>query len=120
MKRYIIILLACMLLFVGCDETVAKVETTESETTECETTECEIVRFGLTEKEIEAIEEIIAKPYVGGPYTLDDISEVSRLGYDKMYVEGEWVENTQLIEYEVIFKNGETQIISINKILLED
>ncbi len=76
--------------------------------------------FGLTEKEIEAIEEIISKSYVSTPYTLDDISEISRLGYDKMYVEGQWVENTQIIEYKVIYKNGETQIISINKIMLED
>ena len=111
MKKHVVILLACILLFVGCDE---------AETTECETTQSETSMFGLTQKEIKAIEEIILKPYSGGPYTLDDISEITRLGYDKMYVEGQWVENTQLIEYKVVFKNGETRLIAINKIMLED
>ena len=115
MKKIIILVLACLFLLCGCDETGAEIETKGAET---ETTRVSL--FGLTDKEIEAIEEIIEKSYVGGPYTIDDVSEIICLGHDKMYVEGEWVDNSQLIEYKVIFNNGETQKISINKIMLED
>lgn len=120
MKKIAILVLVFLCLFCGCDETEADYETFSSITSNTDVETAKKMLFGLTEKEIEAIEDIIGKPYVGGPYALDDVEEIIHLGYDKMYVSGELVENKNLIEYKVIYKNGETQIVSINKTLLED
>ena len=109
-----------MFLFVGCDEASADSETTGM-ATQSETTECETLMFGLTEKEIEAIEDIIKKPYVGGPYTLEDVEKITYRGYEKqLNKDGTFTENPNMLSYFVEFKNGETQIVSINKILLDD
>ena len=94
-------LAGCIVLVLGDEETATETET-DAETT----------AFGLTEKEIEVIEDIIKKPR-------DDMAEIIRLGYDKMYVNGEWVEAKHLIEYKIVFKNGDTQLVSINTMLLE-
>lgn len=120
MKKIAIIVLVFLCLFFGCDEMEADYEKSLAITSNTEVETTETMLFGLTEKEIEAIEDIIGKSYVGGPYTLDDVAEIIRLGYDKMYVNGELVENKNLIEYKVIYKNGETHLVSINKTLLED
>lgn len=110
MKKIVVLVLVCLCLLCGCDEIGAGTPPPETEKQ----------MFGLTEKELEAIEDILGNPYVGEPHTLDDVAEITCLGYDKMYVDGEWVESKHLIEYKVIFKNGETKLISINKVLLED
>ena len=108
MKKVLILLFVCLLVFSGCS----------LEDVEQEKAEEEPLLWGLTEKEIEAVLDIINRPYSEG-YTLDDVEEIIRIGYDEMYVNGEWIENKNMIEYKVILKNGETRLVSINKILLD-
>ena len=124
MKNVLVMIcvLFCLCLFCGCDEVGAQdsVSDPKKENEPISAPNPTPERFGLTEKELAAIEDIIRKPYSGGPYTLDDVAEITCLGYDKMYVDGEWVEYKHLVEYEVVFKNGEISKIAINTILLDD
>lgn len=110
MKRFIVLLCVCLFLFCGCDEekTITEISSTETE------------RFGLTKEELRAIEKVLEQ---GGQKnaSLDDVAEITCLGYDKILdKDGSWVENKHLIEYEVVFKSGETRLIAVNKIMLDD
>jgi hypothetical protein len=121
MKRLlcVVLLLACTFLLVGCEEPNAKVTITETEVEVSETAETERT-FGLTEKEVEEIEDIISKPYSGG-YTLDDVAEIVRDGYGQVVnEEGALTDNPNMFRYSIVFKNGESTWVDINKILLED
>ena len=129
MKKVLLVLLVLVtLLFCGCDEfeveqnelndstkedNVSKNDSTKEDNAS-ENGENEDNSFGLTEKELERIEYVLKHSAV--PYTLDDVEAITFLGYDKIVdQDGALVEVEHLLEYEVILKNGEKQLITVNK-----
>ena len=129
MKKVLLVLLVLVtLLFCGCDEfeveqnelndstkedNVSKNDSTKEDNAS-ENGENEDNSFGLTEKELERIEYVLKHSAV--PYTLDDVEAITFRGYDKIVdQDGALVEVEHLLEYEVILKNGEKQLITVNK-----
>ena len=118
MKKVLLVLLIVFALsFYGCDEFEIEqneVEDSQKENSVAESDKKEDNSFGLTEKELERIEYVLKHGTV--PYTLDDVESITFLGYDKIVDQnGKLVEAEHLLEYEVILKNGERQLITVNK-----
>ena len=118
MKKVLLVLLIVFALsFYGCDEFEIEqneVEDSQKENSVAESDKKEDNSFGLTEKELERIEYVLKHGTV--PYTLDDVESIIFLGYDKIVDQnGKLVEAEHLLEYEVILKNGERQLITVNK-----
>lgn len=118
MKKVLLVLLIVFtLLIYGCDEFEAEqneVDNSKNEDNVAESDKNEDDSYGLTEKELERIEYVLKHGAV--PYTLDDVESITFLGYDKIVdSNGELVEAEHLLEYEVILKNGERLLITVNK-----
>lgn len=113
MRKFLILLFVCLLVFSGCAKEDVDAETEQGKVEETlpnaekepEVEQGNEAPFGLTEKEIECILKKLKEKNFPVD-SIEDISDIQCLGYRKIYTETGVEYDYSAKEYGVCLKNG--------------